>query len=293
MYENVHASVKWRIRMPEFSTLVPAGLHHPSIRQYLAIKNTKNTTHTYAEDLVSIEGQRILTKALKTKLAVHALFVCPQLLRGESAYAMVKAIIASGVPSFLVSEKVLCGMTEWDGPDGLAAIVRLPCFCLQDIQLGQHNALLVLDGLQIPGNVGTIIRCADGAGADGIIITNKRQRLTHPKLLRASMGSLFSFPVIDVNASEAITWLKRHQFAIVTTETNAELGYRSASYRGRVAVVMGNEHSGISQEWHQAQDMSVSIPMNRSGYADSLNVGNAAVLMLYEMLYHQNRLQCS
>ncbi len=88
-------------------------------------------------------------------------------------------------------------------------------------------------------------------------------------------------------------WLKRHQFAIVTTEASAELGYRSASYRGRVAVVMGNEHSGISQEWHKAQDMSVSIPMNRSGYADSLNVGNAAVLMLYEMLYHQNRLQCS
>ncbi len=186
--------------MPEFSTLVPAGLHHPSIRQYLAIKNTKNTTHTYTENLVSIEGQRLLTKALKAKLAVHALFVCPQLLRGESALSMARSLIAADVPSFLVSEKVLCSITEWEGPDGLAAIVQLPCFCWQDIQLGQHNALLVLDGLQIPGNVGTIIRCADGAGADGIIITNKRQRLTHPKLLRASMGSLFSFPVIDVNA---------------------------------------------------------------------------------------------
>ncbi len=277
--------------MPEFSTLVPAGLHHPEIRQYLAIKNTKNTTHSYTENLVSIEGQRMLTMAIKARLEIHALFVCPQLLRGESGRSMVRALIATDVPSFHISEKVLCSITEWDGPDGLAAIVQLPCFRWQDIRLGQHNALLVLDGLQIPGNVGTIIRCADGAGADGIILTNKKQRLAHPKLLRASMGSMFGFPVIDTGVSEAIAWLKRHHFTIVTTETNAALSYRSASYRGRVAVVMGNEHSGISQEWSKAQDMSVSIPMN--GRADSLNVGNAAVLMLYEMLYHQDRLQCS
>ena len=277
--------------MPEFSTLVPAGLHHPKIRQYLAIKNTKNTTFSYAENLVSIEGHRMLTMALKARLEIHALFVCPHLLRGEVGCSLVGAIIAAGVPSFLISEKVLCSITEWDGPDGVAAIVQLPGSRWQDIRLGQHNALLVLDGLQIPGNVGTIIRCADGAGADGIIITNKRQHLAHPKLLRASMGSLFGFPVIDAGVSEAIAWLKRHHFTIVTTETNAALNYRSANYRGRVAVVMGNEHSGISQEWSEAQDMSVSIPMN--GRADSLNVGNAAALMLYEMLYHQERLQCS
>lgn len=277
--------------MPEFSTLIPVGLQHPTIRQYLAIKNAKNITHSYAENRVSIEGQRMLTMVLKAQLEIHALFVCPQLLRGEISRSTVRTIIASGVPSFLVNEKVLCRITEWDGPDGLAAIVQLPRFRWQDIQLGQHNALLVLDGLQIPGNVGTIIRCADGAGADGIIITNKRQHLTHPKLLRASMGSLFSFPVIDTDVTAAITWLKRHHFTIVTTETNATLSYRSASYRGRVAIVMGNEHCGISHAWHEAQDMSVAIPMN--GQSDSLNVGNAAVLMLYEMLYHQDRLKCS
>jgi TrmH family RNA methyltransferase len=230
----------------------------------------------------------MLTLALQARLEIHALFVCPQLLRDESR-ATARTIIAAGVPSFLVSEKVLCHMTEWDRPDGLAAIVQLPCFGWQDIQLSQHNALLILDGLQIPGNVGTIIRCAAGAGADGIIITNRRQRLSHPKLLRASMGSLFAFPVIETGVHEAIAWLKRHHFTIVTTEISATFSYRSASYRGRVAVVMGNEHSGISQEWYAAQDMSVSIPMNGRG-ADSLNVGNAAVLMLYEMLYHQERL---
>ncbi|MEO8972753.1 MAG: TrmH family RNA methyltransferase [Ktedonobacteraceae bacterium] len=233
----------------------------------------------------------MLTMVLKARLKINALLVCPQLLRGETGRSIVATIIAAGVPSFHISEKVLCSITEWDRPDGLAAIVELPRFCWQDIHLSEHNALLVLDGLQIPGNVGTIIRCADGAGADGIIITNRRQCLAHPKLLRASMGSLFSFPVIETGVAEAIAWLKRHHFTIVATETTAMLSYRSASYQGRVAVVMGNEHSGISQEWHEAQDMSVFIPMN--GRADSLNVGNAAVLMLYEMLFHQDRLKCS
>src|SRR5579863_10310796 len=158
-----YASVKRRIRMTEFSPLVPVGLHHASVRQYLAIKNTTNPPHSRAENLVSIEGGRMLTKALQAGLAIHNLFVCPHLLRDESR-ATARTIIATGVASFLVSEKVLSHMTEWDGPDGLAAIVRLPCFHWQDIQLSQHNALLVLDGLQIPGNIGTIIRCADGAG---------------------------------------------------------------------------------------------------------------------------------
>ncbi len=283
--------------MPDFVPLIPAGLHHASVQQYLAIKNTKNLKDTKGQgvadscagNLMSIEGERMVTRALEAGLVIQTLFVCPPLLRDESR-ATALAIIAEGTPSFQVSEKVLCQMTEWDGPDGLAAIVQQPRFRWEDIHLSQQNALLVLDGLQIPGNVGTIIRCAAGAGADGIILTNKRQHLGHPKLLRASMGAVFGFPVIEARTQGAIAWLKRHHFTIVTTEVGVALSYRSASYHGRVAVVMGNEHTGISQEWRVAHNVSVSIPMSGRG-ADSLNVGNAAVLMLYEMLYHQQRLE--
>jgi RNA methyltransferase, TrmH family len=101
------------------------------------------------------------------------------------------------------------------------------------------------------------------------------------------MGSVFTFPVIKAEVSEAITWLKRHNFKIITTDTAAPISYREANYQGRTAVVMGNEQRGITQAWYDAQDASVSIPMH--GKADSLNVGNAAVLLLYEVFYQQKR----
>ena len=270
--------------MPDFSTLVHAGLHNPRVKQYLAIKNN---TKSNPENFACLEGASMLSQALKAGLEFCCFFVCPQLLRGDAGKHIAQKIIASGTLTYVVSEKVLGHLVDWEGPDGLTAIVRLPRFDWCDIILSTHNALLVLDGLQIPGNIGTIIRCADGAGADGVIITNRQQRLTHPRLIRASMGSLFAFPVIEAETAAAISWLKYHRFKIITTDTDATVSYRQIDYQGRIVVVMGNERHGISNEWYSAQDASVFIPMN--GRADSLNVGNASVLMLYEMVHHQGR----
>jgi len=268
----------------DVSTLVPVGIHHPAIQQYLAVKNN---TKVLPENLVALEGSWALTRAFRANLAMHAFFVCPELLRNEAARQLTAQIIAKAVPSYVVSEKVMRKIVEWEGPDGLAALVALRCFGWKDIPLRQHNRLVVLDGLELPGNIGTIIRCADGAGAEGIILTNCKKRLAHPKLIHASMGSVFTFPIIEAETFEVITWLKRHNFKVVTTDSSASTSYREADYQGRIAVVMGSERHGIAQVWHEAQDVSVSIPMH--GQADSLNVGNAAALVLYEVFYQQKR----
>lgn len=268
--------------MLDLSTLVPAGMHNPRIKQYLAVKNN---TKSNPEHLACIEGLWALSMAVKAKLEMRCFFVCPDLLRSDVARHLASTIIETGVHSYIVSEKVLCSMADWEGPDGLAALVRLRRFDWQDIPLRRHNRLVVLDGLEIPGNIGTIIRCADGAGADAIVVTRRKKRLSHRKIIHASMGSLFTFPVIEAELAEAIAWLKQHRFRIIITDTNALLNYRQADYQGRVVVVMGNERHGIAREWYEAQDCSVSIPM--FGRVDSLNVGNAAVLMLYELCYQQ------
>lgn len=268
--------------MTDFSSLTPAGQHNPRIKQYLAIKkNTKSNP----ENLICLEGLWEVSMALKAGLELRAFFVCPELLRGDEARQVAGRIVDTGVHAYLLAEKVMRLMTDREDPDGLAAIVRLPRFGWGDIPLREQNRLIVLDGLEIPGNVGTIIRCADSAGADGVVITNRRTRLTHPKLIHSSMGSLFTFPTIEAEVAEAVAWLRRHGFRIITTDTDAPLSYKRADYRGRVAVVMGSERYGIVREWHAAQDASVFIPMR--GKVDSLNVGNAAVLMLYETFAQQ------
>jgi RNA methyltransferase, TrmH family len=266
----------------DFSHLVPAGQQHPRVKQFLQIKNN---TKSNPENLACLEGLWELQLALNERLPIRAFLVCPELLRGNAGEELARRIIDSGAHSYLVSPRVMERLTDKDEPDGLAGIVQLPRWSWDDIQLGAHNRIMVLDGLEIPGNVGTIIRCADAVGAHGIVITNRRTRLSHPKLLHSSMGSSFTFPVIESTIAEAAEWLKAHDFRIVTTDTDAAVNYRAADLSGRVAVVMGSERYGIMKEWYAAQDFSVSIPM--AGKIDSLNVGNAAVLMLYELFYQQ------
>src|SRR5262249_19765654 len=153
----------------EVSHLIPAGLHNPQVKHYLALKSSAKAN---TENLVCLEGLRALSLAVRANLEIKSFFVCPERLRGEAGKQMAAKIIKAGTPSYSISERVLQAIVEWEGPDGLAAIVKLRNYCWQDIQLEAENVLLVLDGLQIPGNIGTIIRCADGAGANGIIITN-------------------------------------------------------------------------------------------------------------------------
>ena len=266
----------------DFAELTPAGIQNPRVKQYLAVKgNTKSNPG----NLACLEGLWALTMALDAGLDMRAFFVCPELLRGDAARHLAQRVYTRGAHSYLVSARVMERISDRDDPDGLAAIVQLRRFSWNDITLRPYNRVVVLDGLEIPGNVGTIVRCADGTGADAVIITNRRTRLSHPKLIQSSMGSSFTVPTIEADVDEAIAWLRAHDFRIVTTDTDARASYRQADYRRRVAVVLGSERYGIVKEWHAAQDEAVSIPMG--GKVDSLNVGNAAVLMLYEMFYQQ------
>jgi TrmH family RNA methyltransferase len=268
--------------MADFSALMPAGIQNPRVQQYLALK--KNTRPN-PERLTCLEGLWELTNALEARLELRAFFVCPELLRGETGERFARRVVETGVHAYVVSAKVLERMVDRDAPDGLAAIVELPRWGWDNIPLREHNRLLVLDGLEIPGNVGTAIRCADGAGADAVVITSRRTRLSHPKLIHSAMGSSFTLPVIEAEIGEAVAWLKEHGFRIVTADAEAALSYRRADYRGRTAAVLGSERYGIMREWHDAEDVSVSIPMG--GRVDSLNVGNAAVLLLYEIFAQQ------
>lgn len=265
-----------------FSDLPAIGIQHPRVKQYLAVKNN---TKSNPENLACLEGFWEVSAARQAELGFRGFFVCPELLKGDTGAHLAQRLVESGIHSYVVSERVFRRLADRDAPDGLAAIVQLRRFTWSDIDLRPMNRLMVLDGLEIPGNVGTIIRCAESAGADGIVITNRRTRLTHPKLLHSSMGSSLTFPVIEADLDEAVGWLKQHDFRIVTTDAEAKISYRQADYRGRIAVVMGSERYGIMRQWHDAEDFSVYIPM--AGRIDSLNVGNAAVLMLYETFFQQ------
>lgn len=260
----------------------PAGAQHPRVKQFLSLKrNLKGNP----DRLVVLEGLWEVGRAVDAGLELRAFFVCWELMRGDAGRTMATRVIESGVHAYEVSARVFERMADREGPDGLAAIAVLPAFDWSSIALGPANRVVVLDGLEIVGNVGTVIRCADATGCDAVVLTNRRVRLTHPKLVHSSMGMSLTVPVFEADSDAAVLWLHENDFRIVCTDASAAVSYRRADYTGRVALVMGSERYGISAPWHAAEDERVFIPM--AGRVDSLNVGNAAVLVLYEAWVQQ------
>jgi TrmH family RNA methyltransferase len=281
----------------DLERLTQVGGQHPRVRQYLAVKrNTKPNP----EHLTALEGLWELTKGLEAGLDLPVLFVCPELLRGDNAVAAARRALAGGSWCARVSSRVLDQMVDRDNPDGLAALARLRRWSLDDLTPGRlrdrrglgrpsgaggPSRIVVLDGLEVLGNVGTIARCADAVGADAVLLTRRRVRLTHPRLVHASMGASLTVPMVDAGVEEAIGWLAQHGYRTVLTDTRAPTSYRAADYPDRVALVLGSERYGVSREWYDAPHAAVSIPM--AGNMDSLNVANAAVVVLFECFARQ------
>lgn len=265
--------------MPDLARIPQVGAAHPRVRQYFNIKNNQRTIPL----AVALEGLWALRSALDAGIDIEVTFVCPDLVRGDETNHIIDHSRNNGAVVLRVSAKVLKRMVDRDGPDGLAAVAHLRSWRLDDIAVGPTTRLVVVDGMELAGNLGTVIRCADGAGASAVILTSKRTRITHPRTLRASMGTVFSTPVIDSSTDEATDWLRSHRVRVVAAHPTATTSYRGPHYQSPVAVVFGSERYGLAPAWQTAADALVSIPM--LGVADSLNTGHAAALLLYEALH--------
>lgn len=263
-------------------TLKFAGNKHSRIKQ---IRHLLNNTKPNPRNFFIVEGIWGIEKVLAYRLNIEAFLFCPEHVYSSEALNLIDGMIRKGIDTYLVSEKVFSQISERENPDGLLLVCELPKFSFDDIKLSKNNLVVVLDGLEIPGNIGTIIRTVDGCGADGVLICNRRARLTHPKLIRSSQGSNFTVPVIEAEIPEVITWLKKNDFKIYLTDTRADREYYEEDYAGRIAIVAGSERYGISDEWYNVDNSMISIPMY--GDCDSLNVAIATTIVLYEVTLKQ------
>lgn len=261
------------------SELPAAGIAHPRVREYLQIKRNRPGNRVGA---VALEGLWAIRHAVDASVRVDAVFVCNTLVRGDDTDAVLAELLAAGAVALQVSERVLRRMVDRDGPDGLAAIARLRPHRLEDLVVSGATCVVIADGFELVGNLGTLIRCADGAGAAAVVLTDRRVRLTDPLVVRASMGTVFSMPVIDAKPRHVLTWLRDQGFRVIAADPEAHVSYRSVAYAGPLAIVLGNERSGLATLWRDAADVVVSIPM--LGVADSLNVAVAGALLMYEAL---------
>ena len=245
---------------------------HARVQQYLNLKRRGGSTRA-----IALEGLWAIRAARDAGVDVEVVFVCPPLLRGDAVERVVdprRTVVQE------VSERTLLRMVDRDGPDGLAAIAHLPDHRLDDVP--PSGTVVVADALELAGNLGTLVRCADGAGAGAVIVTDRRVRLNHPLVVKASMGTIFTMPVVAATRDEALGWLRQRSVRTVAADPGAPLSYRdpAADYGERAAIVVGSERHGLHPFWRERSDVVVSIPM--LGRADSLNVAASAAILLFE-----------
>jgi TrmH family RNA methyltransferase len=157
---------------------------------------------------------------------------------------------------------------------------------LADLKLKKNPFLLVAESIEKPGNLGTILRSSDAAGVDAVIVCDRKTDIHNPNVVRASIGTLFTVPVVEAGKEETLQFLKENNIASVAATPHASMEYSKADFTGAVAIVVGTEQYGLSDEWIRSAKIQVRIPM--MGIADSLNVASATTILLYEVIRQRN-----
>ena len=229
--------------------------------------------------LIVVEGTRELVRAIENGWVPHEIYV--DLDRaGEGARALALGSEERGVRVYRCVSTAFDKMSYRENPDGILAVGPAVGRTLVDLRLAENALVLVAEKVEKPGNLGALLRTADGAGVDAVIVCNGGTDLGNPNLVRASIGTLFYLPIAAATSGAAVGWLRDRGVRIVTTEPEADLLYTSADLTGPVAIVVGSEDEGLSEEWRREADLRVRVPMR--GKNDSLNVSVAAAVLLYE-----------
>ena len=207
-------------------------------------------------------------------------FSCEPLLAGPDARAALDLLRARGVAVQPTSEPVFAKLAFGERAEGLVAVVRIPSLALADLALPDGPLVAVIEGVEKPGNVGAVLRSADGAGVDAVIAASPRTDLFNPNAIRASAGTIFTVPVAAAPSAEVLAWLREHGLRIVAARVDAERLYTEVDLTGPLAIVLGAEADGLTDAWAATDIEAVRLPM--LGVADSLNVSVSAAILLYE-----------
>lgn len=253
---------------------------NPKVKTILKLRN-KSARDELKQYL--IEGYRELLRATIGKVEINQLFICPELFLGDNEEELIENIQQQGAQIIECSASVFQKISYRDRPDGLLAIAMQNELSLDEITFTNQNPFIVIAvSIEKPGNLGTILRSADAVGADATIVVDKVTDIYNPNVVRASVGTLFTKPVVQATSFEVLDWLQKNKIQLITTSPSAKKLYTQIDYQMPTAIVVGSEQYGLPKEWQQKADHNVFIPM--LGEADSLNAATCTTVMLYEVL---------
>ena len=269
---------------------------NPKIKNLLLLQEKSKARRE--QGLFVVEGRRELEHCLEAGFQVRTLFICPELAgndalpgaftrTGPRSGAEGRASSPATDPLVIeIPENLYRKVAYRESTEGIIAEVECKERRLEDLALTEHPLVMVLESVEKPGNLGAVLRSADAARADAVIVCDPLTDLYNPNLIRASLGGIFTVPTVAASSEETIAWLKARGIRILTAQLQDSSWYYDIDMTVGTALVMGTESTGLTDIWRRAADAHIRIPM--LGRLDSLNVSVSAAILLFEAVRQRN-----
>ena len=269
---------------------------NPKIKNLLLLQEKSKARRE--QGLFVVEGRRELEHCLEAGFQVRTLFICPELAgndalpgaftrTGPRSGAEGRASSPATDPLVIeIPENLYRKVAYRESTEGIIAEVECKERRLEDLALTEHPLVMVLESVEKPGNLGAVLRSADAARADAVIVCDPLTDLYNPNLIRASLGGIFTVPTVAATSEETIAWLKARGIRILTAQLQDSSWYYDIDMTVGTALVMGTESTGLTDIWRRAADAHIRIPM--LGRLDSLNVSVSAAILLFEAVRQRN-----
>ena len=229
-----------------------------------------------------IEGRRELNRALDRGLPLEEVFFAREYLRNPASHQTLARASTAGLQVTRLSPDAFLKCSYRENPDGLLAAAPMWRRDLSEIPVNPQALVMVLESVEKPGNLGNLIRTADAAGVDGVIVTDPATDIFNPNVIRASQGSLFETRPVVCSNEQCLNWLQDREIVPYATSPRGTTNLWEAHFDRATAIILGSEQSGLSDFWVTNAAVGLSIPMR--GLADSLNITSAAAIVLFEVL---------
>ncbi len=255
---------------------------NPKIKQLVKLQKPRERR---ASGLVIIEGIREIRRAWASGWTFSELFVCEDLVKFADRHFIDE--LSSQCQTERISTEAFEHVAYRENSDGLLALARKPKLSLSSLMPGNNPLILVVESVEKPGNLGAIMRTADAAGVNAVLVCDPATDLFNPNTIRSSVGCIFTVPVRACTSQEAFDWLKDHKISVASTTLEGSTDYLDADLTGPVAIVMGTEADGLSRFWTENAHHRIRIEMK--GIADSLNVSAAAAIVTFEAIRQRRK----
>ncbi len=265
-------------------------LHITSLQndQVKTLVRLRNRRERDQQQVTLIEEPLVITRALAEGYPLHTVYFCSENLREQDG-ALLEELRTAATAVVELSAPVMAKVSYRNHPEGLLVVAPQQKHELNDLVADRTTPplIVVLESVEKPGNLGAVLRVADGAGADGVIICGQGTDLFNPNVLRASRGAFFSVPTVECTSVELMAFLKAENIRAVATSPIADHAWDQTDLTAPVAVFLGTEHDGLSTELLGSADATIGIPM--LGRGDSLNVATSAAILLYEAVRQRQK----